>query len=67
MSSDTPGRPEPTDVVVGIDGSPSARTAAPWAAAEADRLSRPPHLVHHAHCSVETVPVGFGTRGGDAP
>ncbi|MEV6202917.1 universal stress protein [Streptomyces sp. NPDC051771] len=48
MSSETPVRPEPADVVVGIDGSPSARTAALWAAAEADRRSRPLHLVHAA-------------------
>ncbi|NML51097.1 universal stress protein [Streptomyces sp. R302] len=46
MSSETPVRPEPADVVVGIDGSPSARTAALWAAAEADRRARPLHLVH---------------------
>ncbi|MFH8253919.1 universal stress protein [Streptomyces roseolus] len=48
MSSETPVRPELADVVVGIDGSPSARTAALWAAAEADRRSRPLHLVHAA-------------------
>ncbi|WP_282693790.1 universal stress protein [Streptomyces sp. CC208A] len=48
MSSETPVRPEPADVVVGIDGSPAARTAALWAAAEADRRSRPLHLVHAA-------------------
>ncbi|MFF2779552.1 universal stress protein [Streptomyces sp. NPDC058052] len=48
MSSETLVRPELTDVVAGIDGSPSARTAALWAAAEADRRSRPLHLVHAA-------------------
>ncbi|MGW1428626.1 universal stress protein [Streptomyces sp. NPDC002431] len=34
------------EVVVGIDGSPSARTAALWAAEEADRRSRALCLVH---------------------
>ncbi|MFH8727340.1 universal stress protein [Streptomyces termitum] len=48
MSGETPLRPAPADVVVGIDGSPSARTAALWAAEEADRRSRPLHLVHAA-------------------
>ncbi|MFE1270178.1 universal stress protein [Streptomyces sp. NPDC058758] len=48
MSSETPVRPELSDVLVGVDGSPSARTAALWAAAEADRRSRPLHLVHAA-------------------
>ncbi|WP_306310821.1 universal stress protein [Streptomyces hydrogenans] len=48
MSSETPVRPARADVVVGIDGSPSSRTAALWAAAEADRRSRPLHLVHAA-------------------
>ncbi|MDK0517857.1 universal stress protein [Streptomyces sp. ML-6] len=48
MSSEIPVRPELATVVVGIDGSPSARTAALWAAAEADRRSRPLHLVHAA-------------------
>ncbi|MGW1194021.1 universal stress protein, partial [Streptomyces sp. NPDC002559] len=48
MSSETPARPELAGVVVGIDGSPSARAAALWAAAEADRRSRPLRLVHAA-------------------
>lgn len=48
MTTETPARPELADVVVGIDGSPSARTAALWAAAEADRRSRALHLVHAA-------------------
>lgn len=48
MTTETPDRPELADVVVGIDGSPSARTAALWAAAEADRRSRALHLVHAA-------------------
>ncbi|MFF8612356.1 universal stress protein [Streptomyces sp. NPDC015350] len=48
MNSETPARPELADVVVGIDGSPSARAAALWAAAEADRRSRSLHLVHAA-------------------
>ncbi|MER5497555.1 MULTISPECIES: universal stress protein [unclassified Streptomyces] len=48
MSSENLARPELAAVVVGIDGSPSARTAALWAAAEADRRSRPLHIVHAA-------------------
>ncbi|MFI9001885.1 universal stress protein [Streptomyces sp. NPDC053541] len=35
-------------VVAGVDGSPSARTAALWAAAEAARRGRDLHLVHAA-------------------
>ncbi|MFD0142549.1 hypothetical protein ACFVGW_09060 [Streptomyces sp. NPDC127129] len=37
MTSDIPTRPEPGAVIAGVDGSPSAGTAALWAAAEADR------------------------------
>ncbi|MFF8378441.1 universal stress protein [Streptomyces sp. NPDC015661] len=48
MNSDIPVRPELGHVVVGIDGSPSGRTAALWAAAEADRRGRPLRLVHAA-------------------
>ncbi|MFJ3539017.1 universal stress protein [Streptomyces sp. NPDC090109] len=48
MNSEAPVRPELTDLVVGIDGSPCSRTAALWAAAEACRRSRPLHLVHAA-------------------
>ncbi|MFG3344195.1 universal stress protein [Streptomyces sp. NPDC048018] len=48
MSSETPTRPEFGNVVVGVDGSPSGRTAALWAAAEADRRERHLHLVHAA-------------------
>ncbi|MFF0431476.1 universal stress protein [Streptomyces sp. NPDC004327] len=48
MNSQTPARPELGNVVVGIDGSPSARTAALWAATEADRRGRLLHLVHAA-------------------
>ncbi|MEU8619100.1 universal stress protein [Streptomyces sp. NPDC048623] len=48
MKSDIPVRPELGNIVVGVDGSPSARTAALWAAAEADRRGRPLHLVHAA-------------------
>ncbi|MEV6327738.1 universal stress protein [Streptomyces sp. NPDC051909] len=43
-----PARPELGNVVVGIDGSPAARTAALWAAAEAARRGRTLHLVHAA-------------------
>ncbi|MFB7917169.1 universal stress protein [Streptomyces sp. NPDC056061] len=46
MDIENPVRSELAEVVVGIDGSPSARTAALWAAAEADRRSRPLCLVH---------------------
>ncbi|MFM9373200.1 universal stress protein, partial [Streptomyces sp. Da 82-17] len=46
MDSETPVRPELGEVVVGVDGSPSARTAALWAAAEADRRGSPLYLVH---------------------
>ncbi|MEV4946755.1 universal stress protein [Streptomyces sp. NPDC053755] len=48
MASEIPARPELGGVVVGVDGSPSARTAVLWAAAEADRRGRPLHLVHAA-------------------
>ncbi|MBX9427032.1 universal stress protein [Streptomyces lateritius] len=48
MTSEIPARPELGDIVVGVDGSPSARTAVLWAAAEADRRGRPLHLVHAA-------------------
>ncbi|MFE0653499.1 universal stress protein [Streptomyces sp. NPDC059534] len=48
MTSETPARPELGNVVVGVDGSPSARTAVLWAAAEADRRGRALHLVHAA-------------------
>ncbi|MFI8766530.1 universal stress protein [Streptomyces sp. NPDC053792] len=48
MTSETLARPELGNVVVGVDGSPSARTAALWAAAEAARRGRPLRLVHAA-------------------
>ncbi|WP_418955590.1 universal stress protein [Streptomyces tritici] len=48
MNSETPVRPELGDVVVGVDGSPSARAAALWAAAEADRRGRGLSIVHAA-------------------
>ncbi|WP_024755139.1 universal stress protein [Streptomyces exfoliatus] len=48
MTSETPARPELGNVVVGVDGSPSARAAVLWAADEADRRGRPLHLVHAA-------------------
>ncbi|MER8044656.1 universal stress protein [Streptomyces sp. NPDC094032] len=48
MNAGLPGRAELGNVVVGVDGSPSARTAVLWAAAEADRRGRRLHLVHAA-------------------
>ncbi|MFI8825406.1 universal stress protein [Streptomyces sp. NPDC053431] len=48
MDSEIPVRPELGAVVAGVDGSPTARTAALWAAAEADRRGRSLHLVHAA-------------------
>ena len=48
MTSETVDRPELGDIIAGVDGSPSARTAALWAAAEADHRHRPLHLVHAA-------------------
>ncbi|MFD0033090.1 universal stress protein [Streptomyces sp. NPDC055059] len=38
--------PDTSSVVVGVDGSQSARDAAQWASAEAARRGRPLHLVH---------------------
>jgi nucleotide-binding universal stress UspA family protein len=38
--------PDTSSVVVGVDGSQSARDAAQWASAEAVRRGRPLHLVH---------------------
>ncbi|MFB7865075.1 MULTISPECIES: universal stress protein [unclassified Streptomyces] len=58
MDSDIPARPELGNVVVGVDGSPSARTAALWAAAEADRRGRPLHLVHAADIDRRAVFAG---------
>ncbi|MGW5418665.1 universal stress protein [Streptomyces sp. NPDC003943] len=49
MTSEMLARPEFGDVVAGVDGSPIARTAALWAAAEADRRGRALHLVHAAN------------------
>lgn len=46
--AESPARAELGNVVVGIDGSPSARTAALWAAAEAARRGRALHLVYAA-------------------
>lgn len=48
MTSEIPARPELGNVVVGVDGSPSARTAVLWAATEAHRRGRTLHLVHAA-------------------
>ncbi|MFF1511232.1 universal stress protein [Streptomyces sp. NPDC058326] len=48
MTSEIPTRPELGDIVVGVDGSLSARTAVLWAAAEADRRGRTLHIVHAA-------------------
>lgn len=48
MDNESLVRPEVGDLVVGVDGSPSARTAVLWAAEEAHVRSRPLHLVHAA-------------------
>ncbi|MFE1953131.1 universal stress protein [Streptomyces sp. NPDC059524] len=48
MDSEDRVKPRLGDVVAGVDGSPSARAAALWAAAEAVRRERPLHLVHAA-------------------
>ncbi|WGP08310.1 universal stress protein [Streptomyces sp. SH5] len=48
MDSTTPGPVGLGGVVVGVDASASARTAALWAAEEADRRGRPLHVVHAA-------------------
>ncbi|HEY9375249.1 universal stress protein [Streptomyces sp.] len=48
MTSEIPARPELGNVVVGVDGSPSGRTAVLWAATEAERRGRTLHLVHAA-------------------
>ncbi|MFE0130665.1 universal stress protein [Streptomyces sp. NPDC059037] len=62
MTSDIPARPELGNIIVGVDGSPFATTAALWAAAEADRRGGPLHLVHAADldrrgrfCTAETL------------
>ncbi|MFJ7068575.1 universal stress protein [Streptomyces sp. NPDC101115] len=55
----TTGRPGLGRVVVGIDGSPSARDAAMWAAAEAVLRGSPLCLVHAADID---APVPFLTR-----
>ncbi|MFB0631556.1 universal stress protein [Streptomyces sp. AB3(2024)] len=54
--------PDTSSVVVGVDGSGSARTAAMWAAAEAVRRDRPLHVVYGAdtdgralYVSAETI------------
>ncbi|WP_328907642.1 universal stress protein [Streptomyces sp. NBC_00234] len=61
MTSAIPARPELGHVVVGVDGSPSARTAALWAAAEADRRGRPLHIVHAADTDRRSLFAGVET------
>ncbi|NUK87870.1 universal stress protein [Streptomyces lunaelactis] len=62
MGSSTMGGPELGMVVVGVDGSANAATAAEWAAAEADRRGKALRLLYAAdtyrralYASVETV------------
>ncbi|MGW6691327.1 universal stress protein [Streptomyces sp. NPDC054961] len=54
--------PDTSSVVVGVDGSEAARTAALWAAGEAVRRNRPLHIIYAAdtdgralYVSVETI------------
>ena len=49
----TTARPGLGRVAVGVDGSPSARTAAMWAAAEAARRGRTHCLVHAADTDIQ--------------
>lgn len=62
MGSSTADGPELGMVVVGVDGSANAATAAQWAAAEADRRGKPLRLLYAAdtyrralYASVDTV------------
>ncbi|MET9725936.1 universal stress protein [Streptomyces zaomyceticus] len=50
----TASRPGPSRVVVGVDGSPSARTAVTWAAAEAALRGSTLFLVHGADTDTQT-------------
>ncbi|WP_051494405.1 universal stress protein [Streptomyces exfoliatus] len=50
----TASRPGPSRVVVGVDGSPSARTAVMWAAAEAALRGSTLFLVHAADTDTQT-------------
>ena len=61
MTSEIPARPELGNVVVGVDGSPSSRTAALWAAAEADRRGRPLRIVHAADTDRRSLFAGGET------
>ncbi|MFB7259262.1 universal stress protein [Streptomyces nojiriensis] len=47
--------PDSGSVVVGVDGSDSARTAAMWAAAEAVRRDRPLHIVYGADTDARII------------
>ncbi|MEY2225637.1 universal stress protein [Streptomyces sp. BF23-19] len=47
--------PDVSSVIVGVDGSDSARTAAMWAAAEAVRRDRPLHIVYGADTDGRTL------------
>ncbi|RSS79720.1 universal stress protein [Streptomyces sp. WAC06614] len=53
--------PDTSSVVVGVDGSKAARTAALWAAAEARRRNRPLHIVHGADTDGRALYVGAET------
>ncbi|MEU6657690.1 universal stress protein [Streptomyces sp. NPDC046821] len=71
MTSETLARPELGDVVVGVDGSSAARTAALWAAAEADQRGRTLRLVHaidthrHAHIASAEMLDSVREAGGE--
>ncbi|MFD5411989.1 universal stress protein [Streptomyces nojiriensis] len=47
--------PDSSSVVVGVDGSDSARTAVMWAAAEAVRRDRPLHIVYGADTDARII------------
>lgn len=51
-------RPDPAPVVVGVDGSVSARDALDWAVAEAAARARPLSVVHACPPPIDSGPLG---------